>query len=101
MALEVRRSTLADRDLDDIWLYIAIDNVTAADQLVDRIAAAEDRLALFPRLGKARDDIAPDLRGWTVGDYIVLYRVTLSHLEIVRIVHGARDLGDLLNDQLD
>lgn len=95
MALDVRRAALANRDLDDIWLYIATDNPTAADRLVDKIEAAEDRLAIFPHLGKARDDIAPGLRSWAIGDYIVLYRVAPEHLDVVRIVHGARDLGDL------
>ena len=72
-----------------------MDNPVAADRVIDQIEAAEDRLALFPNLGRARPEIAIDLRSWPIGEYLIFYRVERDRLEIVRVLHGARDLGDL------
>lgn len=95
MALKIRRTVAADQDLDEIWIYIAVDSDAAADRLVDRIVAAEDRLAEFPNLGRLRPDLAEDVRSWAVGDYVILYRLTADEILVARILHGARDLGAL------
>jgi toxin ParE1/3/4 len=82
-------------DLDDIWLPIAKDNRRPADAVLDRIDAAERRLAEFPLTGVARDEIAPGLRLWPVGNYVVLHRADRSLVTIVRIVWGGRNLRSL------
>ena len=94
--LRVAPEAIADGD--DIWLSIAIDSESAAERLLARIDATQTRLAEFPELGQARPDIAPDARSWAVGDYLILYRIEPDAVVIVRILHGARDLGDLLGD---
>ncbi len=96
MSLRVRRSLEAEVDLDDIFFRIALDNPTAAQRVVERIEAAEERLGAFPLIGQARSDLAEGLRHWPIPPYIILYRVEAERLLIVRIVHGARDLGSLL-----
>ncbi len=73
-------------------MAIAIDSLRAADNLARRFFDAEDRLADFPELGEARPDIAPDMRKWTVGNYLVFYRIDPDAVTIVRVLHGARDL---------
>jgi toxin ParE1/3/4 len=75
---------------------IAIDKPKAADRFVGRIYAAEDLLANFPQIGEARADLAPELRKWTVGPYLMFYRVTPEGIDIVRILHGAQDLPTLM-----
>lgn len=87
----VYRTPAAGQDLIDIWLYIAADNTGAADGLLDRIAEKIALLADFPDAGAKRDDIAPGLRMLPVGNYVVLYRLASRRVEIVRVVHGARD----------
>ncbi len=92
----VRKTAQADEDLIDIWVYIAQDNPEAADGLLDEI---EDKLVLLseqPRLGRARPDIAPELRYFPVGNYLILYRERTGGIEVVRVVHGARRLNGLL-----
>lgn len=79
-------------------MSIAIDSMAAADRLIDRLEAAEDRLGDFPELGRLRDDIAADLRSWPVGDYLILYRIDRNGVLIVRVLHGARDLPAILDD---
>jgi toxin ParE1/3/4 len=91
----VRLTPRARDDLDEIWLYIAGDNMDAADRLIDAISSRCRSLADFPDLGPARPDIAPDARMLTIDNYIVLYRRDGDDIEIVRVTHGARRLEAL------
>lgn len=50
----------------------------------------------MPGIGLARPDIRPQLRMVPVRNYLVLYREVAGRAEIVRVVHGARELGALL-----
>ena len=88
----LRGARLAEEDLIDIWLRIAQDDPAAADRTLDAIDARARRLVDFPRLGPARDDIAPGLRYFPSGSHLILYRIVPGSIEIVRVVHGARDL---------
>ena len=89
------RTRRARQDLIEIRDHVAADNPAAADALLDRIDDACSRLNEHPRLGPARDDIRPGLRYLIVGDYVVLYRLLDDGVEIVRVVHGRRDLFNL------
>lgn len=86
----------AEEDLLDIWHYVAQDSPHAADHLLDEIDAKSALLAANPYLGPARPDIAPELRYALVGRYLILYRIIADGVQIVRVVHGARRLSDLL-----
>jgi plasmid stabilization system protein ParE len=62
-------------DLQAIWDYIAMDNITAADKLEDEFFAAFERLARRPRMGHTRSDLTQrDVRFWPVGSYLIVYR---------------------------
>lgn len=98
MIRRLRRTERAESDLDDLWSYIAADSPAAADRFILRLLAAEDRLADFPELAAARSEIRPGLRILPVGNYLLLYRLDRDTVEIVRIVHGARNLGQVLSE---
>lgn len=91
----VQRTAQADEDLIDIWVYIAQDNPDAADHLLDEFEKKFALLAGQPRVGAARSDIAPGLRHFPAGNYLILYRETDDGIEVVRVVHGARRLSNL------
>ena len=93
---KVRTTPLAEADLEDIWLTIALDDGAAADRLLRRIADKLERLATFPEMGAPRPDIAPSARLLVEGSYLVLYEIEPGGVVIVRVVHGARDLGNIL-----
>ena len=84
----------ADTDLLEIFLSIATENEPAAHRLIDRLRTAVLRLRDHPRSAPAREDIGADVRGLSVAGYVVLYRVS-DDVQIVRIVHAARDLPNL------
>lgn len=39
-----------------------------------------------------RPDIAPDLRYYPVGNYLIFYRPTETEIQVARVLHGARDI---------
>jgi toxin ParE1/3/4 len=86
----------AEDDLVDIWLYITADNPNAADRLLEEIDRKCALLAGNPLLGRARPDIAPELRYLPVGNYLILYRALSEGIEVVRVIHGARRLDGFL-----
>ena len=90
-----RVSRKAVADLDEIWRFIARDSVERADRFTDHLASKYSLLAEFPLIGQNRDDLAPGVRSLPVGNYLIFYRATSKPIEIVRVLHGARDLDAL------
>jgi toxin ParE1/3/4 len=89
-------SELAEGDLVEIWLSIAIDQVKNADRFVEELRAQAQRLAEQPLMGVSRQDFGKEVRSFPHGEYLVIYRPTEFGVGIARIVHGARDLGKLV-----
>ncbi|MES3100006.1 type II toxin-antitoxin system RelE/ParE family toxin [Sphingomonas faeni] len=89
--MKIRRLPQAIRDVDDIWLYIARHDPDAATRLVARLVSSVARLADFPESGPARPEVGIGARSITVGNYLVLYRVERDSVDIVRVVHSARE----------
>ncbi|TAN46651.1 MAG: type II toxin-antitoxin system RelE/ParE family toxin [Methylococcaceae bacterium] len=85
----------ARSDLLSIWSYIAEDNPDAADKLLDAIDKKCALLGENPRLGQARADIAPAMRHFPVKNYLILYQERPSGIEVVRVIHGSRDLNEI------
>ncbi len=91
----IRRTPQAGRDLEEIWFFLAQDDPVAADRWLDALEAKLSLIADNPLLGAARADIAPELRYHPIGHYLLLYRIVSGGIEVVRVVHGARDLLNL------
>ena len=91
------RSPEAKRDAVDIWTYIARDNLAAADRLLEGLDERLRLLADTPLLGRPREELAPNLRSYPVGNFILFYQPTPSGIELVRILHGARNLRRLFH----
>jgi toxin ParE1/3/4 len=93
MVWALRRSEKAIDDLTGIHDYIAADNGPAADRVVLELLALFDKTALHPELGRPADDIGEHVRILTRGSYLLIYRLHTAEeaVELVRVVHGARD----------
>lgn len=91
----IRFSDLARDDLDEIWLSIAIENMPAADRMVDKLHELLNKLLEFPGMGIERDDIHPGARSFPCGNYLVFYRQMPYGIAVLRIVYGGRDLEAL------
>ncbi|WP_454616041.1 type II toxin-antitoxin system RelE/ParE family toxin [Bradyrhizobium cenepequi] len=86
------KSPQAEADVTAIWHFVAEDNIGAADALLDRIEAAFDMLAEMPRAGRAREDLAPKLRSFPVGNYLIFYVPLPDGIEVVRVMSARRDI---------
>lgn len=79
-------------DLFEIWSYIAEDSVTNADRFAARIDKTFRLLARRPEIGRARPELYQDLRSFVVGKYVVFYMPVRNGIDVIRVLHGARDI---------
>jgi toxin ParE1/3/4 len=92
---QYRVSDAASADLEEIWLFIAQDDPDAADRFLQNLVSRFPTLASMPLMGRLREELAVRLRSFPVGNYVIFYRSTTGGIEIVRVLHGARDLPPL------
>ena len=80
-------------DLDEIWEYIARDNVDAADRLVADIHSTLTTLAGSPQIGHRRPDLtARPLRCHVVRDnYLIACAPDENPLWVMGVFHGSRN----------
>ncbi len=90
-------SPLAKQDLDDIFDSIAVHNPLAAARMIQLLEQTCRTLAQQPGLGAPCDELRPGMRYFTRKHYVILYLASNSAVEILRIVHGSRDLSPLFN----
>ncbi len=97
----IRRRPAAKQDLIEIYRYIARDAPMRADSFVRRIDGVIQLLSDRPGMGSRRLPRHPDVRIFPVGRYIVIYRPLPedSGIELIRVLHGARDWEALIGDE--
>lgn len=83
----------ARSDMDGILAYIAQNDPSAALKMIDAFEEKARLLAENPLLGVRRGELAPDLRSFPAGDYILFYIPVADGITVVRVLHGARDVG--------
>ena len=89
-------SSRADADMSAVWQYIAADNLSAADRMIDGFTAAFEQIAQFPESGERYEHPKGELRRVVVAPYLVFYRITGDEVDIVRVLHSARRWEELL-----
>jgi toxin ParE1/3/4 len=97
---EVRLLRLADEDLTEIILYIAQDNLSAAERLLTKIEGSLIRLESHPLLGRVPNDeelMKSGYRFLVIENYLIFYTIEAKLIFINRIVHGARDYLRILH----
>ena len=89
-----RLTPAAEDDLFEIWAYIASENLSAADRVESEIFDAGQFLAEWPEAGHFRTDLTDKpVRFFPVrGTYLIVYDPSTSPLQILRVLHGARDV---------
>jgi antitoxin ParD1/3/4/toxin ParE1/3/4 len=87
----------AKRDVNEIWDYIANDNIEAADRVLDALESAMVKLAKSPGIGHWREELADKShRFWLVYSYLIVYGHEAKPLQIVRVLHAGRDVQNIL-----
>lgn len=93
----------AEEDAVEIWRLIAEDNPQSAEAFLDAIEEVSSLLSATPEIGSPRYFSHPELQGLRFlplrkfENYLLFYRALKDEevIEIIRIVHGARDLPRL------
>ena len=95
----------AKEDLDAIHAYISGDDPDAADRVLEATLATFEELARMPGMGRPRTFTQSGLRGLRsfrvegYRNYLIFYRPVTNGVEVVRVLHGARDLDALLGGE--
>ena len=78
-------------DLDEIWEYIADDNLDAADRVLEEIYQTIQSLVAFPHQGHKRPDLTSRMLLFRVlRDYVIAYAPDEKPLAVIAVLHGRR-----------
>ena len=87
----------AELDLLDIWDYIADDSLDRADEFLDRVEGKLQTLARNPGLGRRQEELLAGLHSFPIGNYVVFYREIENGIDVIRVLHGSRDIEDIFS----
>jgi plasmid stabilization system protein ParE len=86
----------AKADVRAIVVFLRERNPRIAKRVKQEFRAAMRRLAQFPGMGHLREDVTHEpVRFWSVYSYLIVYRPDTKPLEVIRVLHGARELSRL------
>jgi toxin ParE1/3/4 len=96
LTASLRFTRSAEGDLLEAWLYVAEENISAADKMVEQIEIEARLLLDQPKMGRSREDLAPDLRSWpTSTPYILFYFPDDHGIIVARVLHHSRDVPSI------
>lgn len=96
---------MASFDLDEQFAYIAANNFDAALRFFDAARQTFSQLAQRPGIGSLYNTENPrlvGLRKWAVRGFdkhLIFYVERDEYIEIVRLLHAARDLPEILGEE--
>lgn len=105
MTRRVRVFPDADRDIDGHIAFIARERPEAAIRFIDAVATTFDHIASMPGMGRAREYRNPrlvELRmvpASGVENFLVFYLVMTRTVDIVRVLHAARNIGRIFAEE--
>ena len=87
----------AERDLEDVLSYLVKEAGKAVGTKVLRdLRRAMRLLSDRPWAGHVREDLAEkSVRFWPVYAYLIIYDPARNPIEIIRVVHGSRDVASM------
>jgi len=83
---------MAEKDLDDLFSFVAQDSLAMAEKEVERVIKEVAHLQFHPAMG--RPGRVPETREFVILPYIVAYRVKGTTVQILRVLHSAREWPD-------
>ncbi|MTJ28487.1 type II toxin-antitoxin system RelE/ParE family toxin [Aphanizomenon sp. UHCC 0183] len=102
MAFQVIVRNRATQDIRQQANYILVNgNRESGEKFLEFVEYAFAQLAITPNMGKVVSSLSDmgTIRQWWIKnfkDYLIFYKVQEEQVEILRVLHGARDLEDLL-----
>lgn len=105
--VEINKRPIVIQDLIEQATYIAVDNLDTSERF---LVAAEETFQLLgriPEIGKLSGFSNPslaDVRQYPIKGFkrfLIFYRATSFSVEVLRVLHGARDLEAILDEDVD
>lgn len=94
----VRFTREARADLRAIKEHVHSENPRAARRLIEALQERAARLSDMPHIGRTRAELHPAIRSIAHGNYLLFYTVEPDIVWIQRIIHGARDIDAVFED---
>ena len=88
-------SPAAQRDLSDIFDYIARDKPNAAANWVEIIEQKCKLISRMPEFGEIRLEFGDGIRSSVLGRYVIFFRPIENGIQVVRVIAGDRDIRSL------
>ncbi|HEX6963333.1 MAG TPA: type II toxin-antitoxin system RelE/ParE family toxin [Lacipirellula sp.] len=99
--MKVKWTHTATKHLKGIYGYIAADSPQYARRMIDRITRRSQQLAAFPESGGVVAEYNDSsIREALEGPYRIIYRVLSDRVDVVAVIHGARQLPDDIDADL-
>ena len=101
-----RHAVVVREDLPSIYAFIAADNASAAEAVLDAIEQTFQHIARYPGSGvsyRTRNAKLRHVRMFPVkgySDYLIFYRAEANNIRILYVTHGARNLFRLFRSDL-
>src|SRR5687768_13105391 len=102
MSFRLKLRERADLDIEEIALSIAQKNLAASKRFYEAVWDAFEKLGAMPGMGAAREVENARLEGlrcWPIKsfeNYLIFYIPIERGIDVVRVLHGARDVGAIL-----
>ena len=96
-----RLTQQAEEDLLALWRYRAGYSPASATALMRSFHQQFALLADYPQLGQARPELRLGLRSFPHAQHSIFYHQRPDGIEIVRVVHGRRDVRALFDEPDD
>jgi toxin ParE1/3/4 len=94
--MRLRFSSYVKYDLAEIADYIAEDSPAQALRIIRLLREGMEDAARQPELYRLRPELDVNARMVPVGSYVILFRMFEDYVRIERVVHGSRDLFNLV-----
>jgi toxin ParE1/3/4 len=95
----VRITHTAEKDLEEVWDYIANDSPESAEQFTRRLEEEIETLETLPErcpLIPENEILGTHYRQLVVGHYRCVFRIAKTTVYMLRVIHGARLLDSSL-----
>jgi len=93
-----RFTSLARSDLKEIRDFIALNKPSVASLYMAMLKQKCELLANSPGLGTQRDEYC-GLHKFPVDSYLIFYRPSQTGIDVIRVLHGSRDIDGILNPE--
>ena len=91
----VEDSPDAKADLREIWDFVSEDSQFQADRLTDKFRVKFEHLAKWNTIGRPRPELGKECRSYPFGKYSFYFRPLEDGIEVIRVLHSARDLDQI------